>query len=213
MSFFIELIEATDTSRREMEALPKVQDMLNSRMSEQDYKAFLMDLYHIVWHFCPIMATAASRCPDEFVDVRYHLYHNIDEEKGHERMVLNDLVHFGADPEAVKASSPSNSVQAMIAYNYHASERVHPCCVLGMLYVLEIISSVYGGQVASSIANGLNKPLPDGFSFLESHASMDLDHMAKLRELLQTITDEKVQKLVIQAIHMNFYLFSQFLSQ
>lgn len=213
MSFFIELIEATDTSRREMEALSKVQDMLNGRMSEHAYKAFLMDLYHIVWHFCPIMATAASRCPDTFLDVRYHLYHNIDEEKGHENMVLNDLHHFGVDSEVVKTSAPSQSVQAMIAYNYYVSERVHPCCVLGMLYVLEIISSVYGGQVASSIANGLNKPLPDGFSFLESHASMDLDHMAKLRELLQTIDDEQVQALVINAIHMNFYLFSQFLSQ
>lgn len=211
MSFFIELIEATDTSRREMEALPKVQDMLNGRMSEEAYKTFLMDLYHIVWHFCPIMATAASRCPDNFLEVRHHLYHNIDEEKGHENMVLSDLRHFGVADDLVKRSTPSQSVQAMIAYNYYASERVHPCCVLGMLYVLEIISSVYGGQVASSIAKGLDKPLPDGFSFLESHASMDLDHMAKLRELLQTIEDENVQALVINAIHMNFYLFSQFL--
>jgi pyrroloquinoline quinone (PQQ) biosynthesis protein C len=55
--------------------------------------------------------------------------------------------------------------------------------------------------------------LPDGFSFLESHAAMDLDHMAKLRALLQTIDDESVQNMVINAIHMNFYLFSQFLSQ
>jgi pyrroloquinoline quinone (PQQ) biosynthesis protein C len=213
MSFFIELIEATDTSRRDMEALPKVQDMLNGRMSEEAYKAFLMDLYHIVRHFCPIMAAAASRCDDRFIDVRYHLYHNIEEEKGHENMVLNDLGHFGVKGDCVRTSTQSNSVQAMVAYNYYASERVHPCCVLGMLYVLEIISSVYGGQVASSIASGLGKALPDGFSFLESHASMDLDHMAKLRELLQTIDDEKVQKLVINAIDMNFYLFSQFLSQ
>ena len=213
MSFFIELIEATDTSRRDMEALPKVQDMLNGRMSEEAYKAFLTDLYHIVRHFCPIMAAAASRCHDRFIDVRYHLYHNIEEEKGHENMVVNDLGHFGVSGDCVITSTASSSVQAMVAYNYYASERVHPCCVLGMLYVLEIISSVYGGQVASSIASGLGKTLPDGFSFLESHASMDLDHMAKLRELLQTIDDEQVQKLVINAIHMNFYLFSQFLSQ
>lgn len=213
MSFFIELIEATDSSRRDMEALPKVQDMLHGRMTEANYKSFLMDLYHIVWHFCPIMATAASRCDDRFIEVRYHLYHNIDDEKGHENMVLNDLGHFGVDADLVRTSNPSNSVQAMVAYNYYVSERAHPCCVLGMLYVLEIISSVYGGQVASSIASGLGKALPDGFSFLESHASMDLDHMAKLRELLLTIEDEQIQKLVINSIHMNFYLFSQFLSQ
>jgi pyrroloquinoline quinone (PQQ) biosynthesis protein C len=213
MSFFIELIESTDNNRREMEALPKVQDMLHGRMTEDAYKDFLIDLYHIVWHFCPIMATAASRCKDDFIDVRYHLYHNIDEEKGHENLVLDDLTHFGVDRNLVRQSAPSPSVQAMIAYNYYASEHVHPCCVLGMLYVLEIISSVYGGQVASSIAGGLNKSLPEGFSFLESHASMDLDHMAKLRDLLQKIDNGNVQKIVINAINMNFYLFSQFLSK
>lgn len=211
MSFFIRLIEATDSNRRELEGLEKVQDMLNGKMSHDAYKAFLMDLYHIVWHFCPIMAAAASRCPDRFVEVRYHLYHNIDEEKGHEKMVLNDLKIFGVDANLVTTTPPSHAVQAMLAYNYYACERVHPCSVLGMLYVLEIISSVYGGQVATSISQGLGMPLPDGFSFLESHASMDLDHMANLRELLQTIGDEEVQEIIINAIQMNFYLFMEFL--
>jgi pyrroloquinoline quinone (PQQ) biosynthesis protein C len=213
MSFFINLIEATDSNRREMEALPKVQDMLHSKMSQDAYKSFLMDLYHIVWHFCPIMAAAASRCPDKYVKVRYHLYHNIDEEKGHEKLVLADLKTFGIEENAVISAPPSYPVQAMISYNYHACERIHPCAVLGMLYVLEIISSVYGGQVAASIAQGLNMPLPQGFTFLESHASMDLDHMANLRELLQTIDDEETQKIIINAIQMNFYLFSEFLKK
>lgn len=211
MSFFINLIEATDANRREMEALPKVQDMLHSKMSEEAYKAFLMDLYHIVWHFCPIMASAASRCSDRFIKVRYHLYHNIEEEQGHEKMVLADLKTFGIAEDEVISTPPTFAVQAMIAYNYHTCERVHPCSVLGMLYVLEIISSVYGGQVAASIAQGLNMPLPQGFTFLESHASMDLDHMANLRELLQTIDDMETQKIIINAIQMNFYLFSEFL--
>jgi pyrroloquinoline quinone (PQQ) biosynthesis protein C len=211
MSFFIRLIEATDDNRRELEALPKVQDMLHGKMSRDSYKAFLMDLYHIVWHFCPIMASAASRCSDKFIKVRYHLYHNIDEEKGHESMVLNDLQAFDIEPDTVINTVPSFSVQAMLAYNYYAAERVHPCSVLGMLYVLEIISSVYGGQVATSISHGLDMPLPHGFTFLDSHASMDLDHMANLRALLQTIDDPAVQDAVINAIQMNFYLFTQFL--
>ncbi len=211
MSFFIRLIEATDSNRRELEAQQKVQDMLNGEMSREDYKRFLMDLYHIVWHFCPIMATAASRCSDDFIAVRQHLYHNIDEEKGHETVVLADLKTFGAEQNVVVAAQPSFPVQAMIAYNYHAAERIHPCSVLGMLYVLEIISSVYGGQVATSIAEGLDMPMPEGFTFLDSHASMDLDHMANLRALLQTIDDRNVQEIVINAIQMNFYLFIEFL--
>src|SRR3569832_2493736 len=199
MSFFIRLIETTDQSRRELESQQKVQDMLNGEMSSIDYQKFLMDLYHIVWHFCPIMAAAASRCTDDFFPVRQHLYHNIDEEKGHESMVVADLKTFGIDEHTLTCSLPSVFVQAMVAYNYYAAERIHPCAVLGMLYVLEIISSVYGGQVAQSIADGLKMPLPKGFTFLESHASKDMDHMANLRALLDTIKDTAVQDLIISS--------------
>lgn len=212
MSFFIRLLEMTDANRCELEGLQKIQDMLNGKMGREEYKMFLTNLYHIVWHFCPIMAAAASRCPDEFIDVRYHLYHSIEEEKGHERIVLEDLLTFGVDVATVKAAPVAHSVQALISYNYYASERVHPCCVIGMLYALELISSVYSGQLATSISLGLDMPLHQGgFSFLDSHSAMDLDHVAELRELLQTINDPVVQDIVINSIQMNFYLFIAFL--
>ncbi len=212
MSFYIRLMEATDQSRRTLEAQDKVQTMLNGEMTKEGYTRFLMDLYHIVWHFCPIMAAAASHCPDAFIAVRRHLYHEIHEEKGHEDLVLADLETFGVERSVVVAASPSLPVQAMLAYNYHASERIHPCSVLGMLYVLEIISSVYGGQVATSIADGFKMPLSDGgFTFLDSHAEMDKDHMANLHTVLQTIEDLDVQEIVVNAIEMNFYLFTEFL--
>jgi pyrroloquinoline quinone (PQQ) biosynthesis protein C len=212
MSFYIRLIEITDRNRRELEAQEKVQKMLNGELSNEEYKRFLMDLYHIVLHFCPIMAAAASRCADSFDAVRSHLYHNIDEEKGHEKLVLADLKKFGVEQEAAVKAKPSFPIEAMLAYNYHGCDRVHPCSVLGMLYVLEIISSVYGGQVAASIAEGLHMQVEDGgFSFLDSHAAMDLDHMANLRVLLETIEDRAVQDIIIRAIQMNFYLFTEFL--
>ncbi len=211
MSFFIRLLETTDANRCELEGLPKIQEMLNGKMTREEYKAFLMDLYHIVWHFCPIMAAAASRCPDDFKEVRYHLYYNIDEEKGHEMMVLEDLKAFGVDADTVRASVPSHAVQAMLAFNYYTCERVHPCSVVGMLYGLELISSVYSGQLATSISLGLDLPITQGFTFLDSHSAMDLDHVAELRKLLQTIHDPHVQDIIINAIQMNFYLFIQFM--
>ena len=57
---------------------------------------------------------------------------------------------------------PSAPVQAMIAFNYYAAERVHPCSVLGMLYMLEVVSSVYGGRVSDSIARALGRDVDGG---------------------------------------------------
>ena len=209
MSFFIALIENSDSSRRALEAEPRVHGMIHHGLALEEYRAFLRDLYHIVWHFCPVMAEAASRCGDEFRDVRYALYERIEEEKGHEAWVLEDIGAMGGDVSK-GIPAPSAPVQAMIAFNYFAAERVHPCSVLGMLYVLEVVSSVYGGRVADAIARKIGREASaGGFRFLSSHASMDLDHMASLNRLLKTIEDPAAQASILRSTQVNFHQFGQ----
>ena len=210
MSFFITLVEMTDASRRDLELIPKVHSMINHGLTLAEYRSFLHDLYHIVWHFCPVMSAAAARCDDRFRDVRYDLYERIEEEKGHDSWVLEDIEALGGDVRAVRETPPSPPAQAMIAFNYYASDRVHPCSVLGMLYMLEVVSSVYGGRVSDSIAQALGRNVEDGgFKFLSSHATMDLDHMAKLNRLVKTIDDAGAQNAIVNATRVNFHQFGQ----
>lgn len=213
MSFFITLVEDSDASRRAIEMAPKVQSMIHKGLTLEEYRAFLRDLYHIVWHFCPIMATAAARCDDRLRNIRYELYERIEEEKGHEEWVLEDIKALGGDVN-VQAAVPSAPVQAMIGFNYYAAERVHPCSVLGMLYVLEVVASVYGGKVADAIARAIGRETgAGGFRFLSSHATMDADHMAKLNVLLKTIGDPVAQAAIINATRVNFHQFGQLFSE
>jgi pyrroloquinoline quinone (PQQ) biosynthesis protein C len=210
MSFFITLVEMTDANRRELETVPKVNAMIHHGLSLAEYQAFLHDLYHIVWHFCPVMAAAAARCSDRFREVRYDLYDRIEEEKGHETWVLEDIEAIGGDVASARAHPPSAPVQAMIAFNYFGAERVHPCSVLGMLYMLEVVSSVYGGRVSDSIARTLGRNVDaGGFRFLTSHATMDLDHMAKLNKLMKKIDDPDAQESIVNSTRVNFYQFGR----
>ena len=221
MSFFITLVESSDAHRRAIETAPRVNSMIHKGLTLAEYRAFLRDLYHIVWHFCPIMAVAASRCDDRLRNIRYELYERIEEEKGHEDWVAEDIAALGggakADLKAVgaraMAQAPSAPVQAMIGYNYYACDRVHPCSVLGMLYVLEVVASVYGGKVADSIARAIGRDAgAGGFRFLSSHATMDADHMAKLNVLLKTIDDAEAQAAIIASTRVNFHQFGQLFS-
>jgi len=208
VSFFIELVELTDANRRELETVPKVHAMIHHGLALGEYQAFLHDLYHVVWHFCPVMAAAAARCDDRFREVRYELYDRIAEEKGHEAWVLEDVEAMGGDVSLVKSSPPSAPVQAMIAFNYYGAERVHPCSALGMLYMLEVVSSVYGGRVSDSIARKLGREVDSGgFKFLSSHATMDVDHMAKLNRLVKTIADPLAQAAIVNSTRVNFFQF------
>lgn len=208
MSFFITLIEMTDSARRGLEEIPKMHTMIHQGLKLAEYRAFLHDLYHIVWHFCPIMAAAASRLDDRYRQVRYELYERISEEKGHEAWVLEDIEVVGGDVAGARANPPSAPVQAMIAFNYHAAERFHPCSVLGMLYMLEVVSSVYAGRVSDSIARAIGRDVDSGgFKFLSSHSSMDQDHVAKLNVLLKTVEGTDAQESIINSTRVNFFQF------
>jgi len=210
MSFFISLIENSDAGRHALEDDPRVHQMIHHGLTLEEYRAFLHDLYHIVWHFCPVMAAAAARCGDEFREVRYALYDRIEEEKGHETWVGEDIVAMGGDVSAAAREAPSYPVQAMIAFNYYAVEHLHPCSVLGMLYMLEVVSSVYGGRVSESVAHALGRDVAaGGFKFLSSHATMDVDHMASLNRLLKTVTDPVAQAAIIRATNVNYHQFGQ----
>jgi len=213
MSFFIALVEDSDASRRALEASPRVHAMIHKGLTLAEYRAFLRDLYHIVWHFCPIMAAAAARCDDGLRNIREELFERIEEEKGHEKWVLEDIAAVGGDPN-VQGAAPSAPVQAMIGFNYYAAERIHPCSVLGMLYVLEVVASVYGGKVADSIARAIGRETgAGGFRFLSSHATLDADHLAKLNLLLKTIDDPVAQAAIVESTRVNLHQFGQMFSE
>jgi hypothetical protein len=63
--------------------------------------------------------------------------------------------------------------------------------------------------VAHALAANLNRKSMEGFSFLDSHANLDQDHVIKLRNLFQSFTDESSQTALLNSIKMNFYLFEK----
>lgn len=214
MSFFITLVEMTDAARRSLEEIPKMHTMIHHGLPLAEYQALLHDLYHIVWHFCPTMAAAAARCSDRHRVVRYELYERIEEEKNHETWVLDDIEAMGGDVAVARANPPSAPVQAMIAFNYFSAERVHPCSVLGMLYMLEVVSSVYAGRTSESIARAIGREVEaGGFKFLSSHSTMDVDHLAKLNRLIKTIDDPDAQESIINSTRVNFYQFGRMFTE
>ena len=206
MSFSNQLIELTDISCRELESIPTIQKLLSGDVSEKHYVSFMTDIYPIVLHFCPIMAVAAGRCAQNYDVVRLYLYDHIHEEKGHEKIVLQDIASFGYTPGQVIEKMPRGSVQAMIAFNYYSALLKNPCSVLGMIYVLEFFSFLYGGRVAKAVALSMGRKADQGFSFLDSHAQLDEDHTTKLKTLF-VFLNETHSILLLNSVETNFYLF------
>jgi pyrroloquinoline quinone (PQQ) biosynthesis protein C len=209
LPFFAELVTATDEDRRAFETHPTVVAAVADGMSAERYRALLLELYHVVWHFNPVCAAAASRMGDAFAGLRYFLYEHMHEESGHEAWVRNDLEAVGVAPEVTRAHSPSADTLALNGYNYWAADRRNPCSALGMLYALEVIASVYGGPFASAIRESLLLDGDRGVSFIDSHSTMDAQHMAELRKILNTLKDPAAQAAVVESVRVNFHHFTR----
>jgi pyrroloquinoline quinone (PQQ) biosynthesis protein C len=207
--FFADLVVRTDEARRAFETHPVVLDSVAHGLSIERYRNLLLELYHVVWHFNPVSAAAASRVPDGEVSVRYFLYQHMHEESGHEEWVRNDLEAVGVDRAAIEAYQPSPFTQALVGYNYWAADRREPCSVLGMLYTLEVIASVYGGPFASAIKESLLLEGERGVSFINSHAELDQAHMADLRKVLNTVDSAAAQDAIVESTLVNFHHFTR----
>lgn len=209
LPFFSDLVMRTDEARRAFETNPVVLDAVAHGMSVERYRRLLLELYHVVWHFNPVCAAAASRVGDEHRQVRYYLYEHMHEESGHEEWVMNDLEAVGVAPDQTRAYRASIHTLPLTGYNYCAADRGHPCSVLGMMYALEVIASVYGGTFSSAIRESLLLEGERGVSFISSHATMDAEHMVTLRQILNTLTDEDAREAVVESATVNFHHFTR----
>ncbi len=206
------LADITDRHRHKMEALPQLQAMLGGTYSKAAYVEFLVQLYPIVSNFCPLMAAAAGRCADRYTTLRQFLYQHIEHEKGHEAMVINDLEALGCQYSDLPNIHSGPAARAMLAYNYHVIDRVDPHYVIGMVYVLELMSAGYASKVAQSISRAIDQPITRGFSFLDSHGTLDDDHIANVSELIQSLESKDLVEKIVDSVDMNFYLLRQLIS-
>lgn len=210
--FFLDLVLKTDEVRRDFETQPVALDAIAHGLSLQRYRNLLLELYQVVWHFNPICGAAASRIQDPHREIRYFLYRHMQEECGHEQWVLNDLEAVGTDALEVSAHQPSASTAALVGYNYWSADRQNPSSVLGMVYALEVIASVYGGSFAESVRDSLLLTSDRGISFIGSHATMDAEHMSLLRQVLNTVEDESTQSSIVSSALINFEMITRIFS-
>ena len=104
---------------------------------------------------------------------------------------------------------PSVFTLALTGYNYWAADRRHPCSVLGMIYALEVIASVYGGPFSFAIKEALHLQGEVGTTFISSHATMDAEHMAELRVVLNTLHDAASRSAITESAIINFHHFTR----
>lgn len=189
MSFYEQLIEATQAQRDTLLSAPVIADCLQGRVGLESYLAFLGQAYHHVRHTTPLLMSVGARLPERLTWLRRPVAEYIEEEIGHEEWILNDIAAAGGDAAAVRASRPELPAELMVAYAYDLVNRGNPAGFFGMVFVLEGTSVALALLAADKIQQSLK--LPDAaFSYLRSHGTLDQEHTQHLASLVNAMTPE-----------------------
>ncbi len=207
MTFYDQLLKVTEPDRNALLTLPVITRGATGQLSLDTYVAFLSQAYHHVKHTVPLLMATGARLHEQYEWLRVAIGEYIEEEMGHQEWILNDIKACNFDSEKVRNGKPSAATELMVAYAYDMVNRVNPIGFFGMVLVLEGTSTAVASQAAKSISKSLNLA-PDCFSYLASHGALDVEHTQFYEDIVNKISDEKDQQLLIHSAKVFYKLYA-----
>jgi len=207
MTFYENLLKATEQDRTALLTLPVITSGATGQLTLETYVTFLNQAYHHVKHTVPLLMATGARLQERYEWLRVAIGEYIEEEMGHQEWILNDIKACGFDSERVRHGKPSIATELMVAYAYDMVNRVNPIGFFGMVLVLEGTSTAVASQAAKSISKSLNLA-PDCFSYLASHGALDIGHTKFYEDIVNKITDDKDQEILIHSARAFYKLYA-----
>jgi pyrroloquinoline quinone (PQQ) biosynthesis protein C len=205
MSFYNELLAATSSERESFQSIPIIRAVMGGAVTHAMYLDFLAQAYHHVKHTFSLLALAAARTTD--VSYQKALLSYMNEERGHDEWILDDIRALGGDAEGVRNGRPGSACELMVAYSYFAIEHISPYALLGSVHVLEGMSVALAERAASTIQSSLGVRQEEGFSYLRSHGKLDIQHVAFFKSLANEIADERTREIIVDSSRMFYKLY------
>ncbi|MBU0860150.1 MAG: AMP-binding protein, partial [Alphaproteobacteria bacterium] len=207
MSFYDRLTKETEAARNELYAVPQLIDGLRGDINRETYIAYLTEAYHHVRHTVRFLMAMGVRLPEEKKWLHDAISEYIEEEKGHEEWILNDIAAAGGDKEAARMATPNLETQVLIAYNYDYIARKNPVGFLGMVFMLESTSIQIANNGADAVRSKLGLP-KSAFTYLYSHGALDMEHMKFFEKTVNMVRDPDDQAAIIEVASNTFRLFA-----
>lgn len=171
---------ATDEAYRAFWALPE---------PAKRYPRFLIQLHQIVRASVPLMEAARRRASElageDPVAARLVGYYDehINDERGHDTWILEDLELIGVRREHVLALTPSPRVAALVGAHYYWILHHHPAALLAYIALLEEPPSL---AALDDLRARTGYP-EAAFRTLREHGTIDPHHGAELDRFLDAL--------------------------
>lgn len=206
MTFYDRLNKETESARKELYSVPQLIEALKGNISRETYIAYLTEAFHHVRHTVRFMMAMGVNLPESKKWLHDAIAEYIEEEKGHEEWILNDIAAAGGDMEAARNAKPNLATEVLVSYNYDYIARKNPVGFLGMVFMLESTSIQIANNGADAVKAKLGLP-QTAFTYLYSHGALDIEHLKFYETLVNRITDPADQAAIIEVAQNTFRLF------
>jgi pyrroloquinoline quinone (PQQ) biosynthesis protein C len=206
MSFYKQLLTQTESAKQYLLSAPIIEDVFNGKFDIHTYIAFLNQAFHHVQHTAPLLTAATTNLSEQQEWVRKTMDEYIEEERGHEAWILDDIEACGFDRTTfAKAAAPLHS-EVMVAYLYDYVTRVNAMGIFGMVLVLEGTSSSLAPAVGKIVQEKLG--LPDtAMTYLTTHGELDQDHISYFERAMNKVTDPVDQAAIVHVANQVYRLY------
>lgn len=206
MSLYERLVSETEASRNEFLAIPLIQRALAGAVSQVEYQLFLQQAYHHVRYTVPLLMGFGHHLPAHLNWMQAAVIEYIDEEKGHEEWILDDISACDGDAEAARCGAPLPATEVMVAYAHDVIRRGNPIGFFGMVFVLEGTSAQLATRAADVLQSSLDLPRT-AFRYLTSHGSLDQEHVGFYEGLVNRLDRHDDQEALIHSANMFYRLY------
>ncbi|GAA4666465.1 hypothetical protein GCM10023347_18830 [Streptomyces chumphonensis] len=174
----------------------------------QRYPQYLRVMHGVVRASVPLMERAAARCarlagapgPDPVAEpLARYLAGHIEEERGHDDWLADDLASLGHDPREALGRPPPPAVAALVGAQYYWIEHHHPVALLGYIAVLE--GNAPAPWLADRVVRDAGVPAA-ALRTVRAHAALDTGHSDDLHALLDALdlTAGQVHTVTVSAL-------------
>lgn len=172
-----------DALRRETVAELKdcriVEEVLAGRSRQEDYVAYLINVYHYARFSPVIMAAAAARTSQTYPELSLYLLRHAAEEQGHDTWALDDLEKLGVAKGTVEHTRPVPACRALVSYAHDLATARNPIAVFGWMYILEAVGADIGTAAGEKLGEAHGGAVPP-VHFVQGHGSADAVHTMEI---------------------------------
>ena len=170
------------------------------------YGNWLAQTYYFVRHSVRLLNLSAGLTPFDLQFFHQRANDHAHEERGHEKLALNDLKALGFSIEQFPELS---ATQALYQSQYYGIQNIHPLAFLGYVLFLETLPIVTGRELQFQLQELYG---PKSVSFIKVHAQEDPAHVDKLVEILNQLSPE-LQKTIQENLKLSAYLYQNMIRQ